>query len=88
MLLLPPSPSTSHQTSPLLKLPPSYTPKRVPYANLKRYTGRILDRTIGFIWWFFVLIGAGNAAVGIGNCVLGLGAWTWWRGKAPSPGSV
>ncbi|THH14853.1 hypothetical protein EW146_g5539 [Bondarzewia mesenterica] len=82
LLLLPATPSlTSFETIPRLRLPPNYTPIPDRYAVLKRYTGRALDRMIGFIWWFLVIVGAGNAAVGIGNCLLGIGAWTWWKSE-------
>ncbi|KAJ7940451.1 inositol polyphosphate phosphatase [Mycena leptocephala] len=84
LLLLPapptPSPSTLPTSAPpVLRLPASYTPTPDPHANLKRYTGRVLDRAIGRVWWLLTLLGAGSAVVGIFNFVLGLGAWGWWR---------
>jgi hypothetical protein len=50
-----------------------------PYATLKKYTGRTLDRIIGYIWWLLTFIGAGSSAFGLGNFVLGMGMWTWWK---------
>ncbi|KAH9981322.1 skeletal muscle/kidney enriched inositol 5-phosphatase [Lactifluus volemus] len=89
LLLLPPTPtaSPSDNAIPLLSLPPNFTPRSDPFAQIKRYTGRVLDRIIGFVWWLIVVIGAGNPAVGIGNFILGLGAWTLWKSK-PGNGSV
>ncbi|KAJ6502376.1 skeletal muscle/kidney enriched inositol 5-phosphatase [Mycena sanguinolenta] len=86
LLLLPfpsPSPSLSDSqptppTPPTLRLPARYTPAPDPHATLKRYTGRVLDRVIGRVWWLLTLLGAGSALVGMFNFVLGLGAWGWW----------
>ncbi|KAK7054688.1 hypothetical protein VNI00_003151 [Paramarasmius palmivorus] len=66
LLLLPPKQprDTASSSPPLLQLPSDYQPKPDPRANLKRYTGRALDRIIGIVWWFFALIGAGSAVVG------------------------
>ena len=89
-LLLLPSPSRAHPPDnaiPLLSLPNYFTPKPVPFASLKKYIGRMLDRIIGFIWSALVFIGAGYTVVGICNFVLGLGAWTWWRSN-PGNGST
>jgi hypothetical protein len=83
-LLLLPSPTHADEldnTIPLLSLPHHFTPKPDPFAGIKKYTGRILDRIIGFVWSVLVFIGAGYTVVGICNFVLGLGAWTWWRSK-------
>ncbi|KAJ7343307.1 Endonuclease/exonuclease/phosphatase [Mycena albidolilacea] len=86
LLLLPtPSPSSSastptSSTPPVLRLPAHYTPTPDPRATLKRYTGRILDRAIGRVWWLLTLLGAGSVLVGMFNFVLGLGAWGWWSG--------
>ncbi|KAI0273598.1 inositol polyphosphate phosphatase [Gloeopeniophorella convolvens] len=89
LLLLPPAPSvpSTDDTIQLLSLPSGYSPKPGTLVNFKKYTGRILDRTIGIIWWLLVFIGAGHTAVGIGNCILGFGAWTWWKSK-PTNGSM
>ncbi|KAF9246165.1 Endonuclease/exonuclease/phosphatase [Melanogaster broomeanus] len=86
LLLLPPPPaSTSASTPPtwessppLLRLPKSYTPTPDPYALLKKYTGRALDRIIGYTWWFLTTIGAGSAIVGIFNFFFSYAAWKWW----------
>ncbi|KIJ41245.1 hypothetical protein M422DRAFT_209364 [Sphaerobolus stellatus SS14] len=84
-------PPTESESSPSPSLPPSTSSKAIPYlrntpdyrpdprANLKRYVGKGLGRIIGFIWFVFVLLGLGNAAIGISNVVLGMGAWSWWR---------
>ncbi|KAI0054032.1 inositol polyphosphate phosphatase [Auriscalpium vulgare] len=83
LLLLPP-PSTippEPDTVSVLRLPPGYAPKPDPLAVVKRYLGRSLDRVVGIAWWIFVVIGAGHTAIGIGNFLLGLGAWTWWKSK-------
>ncbi|KAJ7271963.1 inositol polyphosphate phosphatase [Mycena haematopus] len=80
-LLLVPSPSLSQSTPPTpptLRLRALYTPVPDPHATLKRYTGRVLDRAIGRVWWLLTLLGAGSALVGMFNFVLGLGAWGWW----------
>ncbi|KAJ7087864.1 Endonuclease/exonuclease/phosphatase [Mycena epipterygia] len=81
LLLLPAPPPAAAPPSapPVLRLPAHYRPTPDPHAALKRYTGRVLDRVIGRIWWLLALLGAGNALVGIFNFVLGLGAWGWWR---------
>ncbi|KAK7467277.1 hypothetical protein VKT23_004335 [Stygiomarasmius scandens] len=78
-LLLVPQQKNTSKTVPILQLPASYTPKPDPLANLKRYTGRALDRTIGIIWWLLTVIGAGSAVVGLFNFIVGLGAWNWWK---------
>jgi hypothetical protein len=89
-LLLVPSPIRAHPPDnaiPLLSLPHYFTPNPVPFASLKKYIGRMLDRIIGFVWFALVFIGAGYTVVGICNFVLGFGAWTWWRSK-PGNGST
>ncbi|KAK7020470.1 hypothetical protein R3P38DRAFT_3272467 [Favolaschia claudopus] len=60
--------------------PPHYTWAPAPsrHATLKRYTGRILDRVVGRVWWLLTLLGAGSAVIGLFNFVVGLGAWGWW----------
>ncbi|KAJ8079130.1 hypothetical protein PM082_013418 [Marasmius tenuissimus] len=91
MLLLPPrSPNTTQSsTPPLIRLPSTYVPRRDPRANLKRYAGKILDRTVGILWWLLTIIGAGSAVVGIFNFVIGLGAWGWWnRSSSTAVGTV
>ncbi|KAH9952017.1 Endonuclease/exonuclease/phosphatase [Amylocystis lapponica] len=79
LLLPPPSPTTS--TTPILTLPSNYAPLPDPRANLKRYTGRVLDRVVGYCWWFLTVIGAGSAVFGLSNFVIGVGLWGWWRSK-------
>ena len=83
LLVPPPAPSPS-STPPTLRLPEGYQPTPSPWYKTfaQRYTGRSLDRLVGIVWWLFVIIGAGNAAVGVGNFIIGLGvgAWAWWRG--------
>lgn len=83
LLIPPPAPLSSPETCPppLLRLPSAYNPTPDPRATFKRYTGRTLDRIIGYIWWLLALVGAGSAVVGIFNFFLGLAAWRWW--KAP-----
>ncbi|KAF9218281.1 DNase I-like protein [Gyrodon lividus] len=85
LLLLPPlpvsasTPTTQEPSSPpLLHLPPTYIPTPDPYTLLKKYTGRTLDRIIGYTWWFLILIGAGSAVVGVFNFFFGYVAWKWW----------
>ncbi|KZT09661.1 skeletal muscle/kidney enriched inositol 5-phosphatase [Laetiporus sulphureus 93-53] len=90
LLLLPPPPplpSPQSPTPPTLRLPPTYTPRPDPYAPLKRYTGRVLGRLVGYCWCLLVFIGAGSAALGVGNFVLGLGVWGWWRWRGQQDGS-
>jgi len=80
MLLIPPPPSdfsTTPATIPLLRYSPNYRPD--PHAKLKRYVGKVVGRGIGVIWFLFVILGLGNAAVGIINTVMGIGALAWWK---------
>ena len=72
---------------PLLQLPAGYNPKPSRSAVFTRYFGRVLDRIIGYVWWFLNFIGAGNTAVGIFNFLLSIGAWSWWRSR-PTPISL
>lgn len=88
LLLLPPRPVETSSSTPLIKLPSSYHPAPDPLANLKRYTGRTIDRVVGIIWWLLTLLGAGSGIVGIFNFFVGLGAWTWWTGKSAGSNSV
>ncbi|VDB82923.1 unnamed protein product [Peniophora sp. CBMAI 1063] len=85
LLAVPPPAPASSSASPALRLSEGYRPASAPRikAFVQRYAGRTLDRLVGIVWWLFVIIGAGNAALGIGNFVLGLGvgAWAWWRGS-------
>ncbi|KAI9466179.1 inositol polyphosphate phosphatase [Lactarius psammicola] len=83
LLLLPPAPTvpSSGDSIPLLSLPLGFTPRPDPFAGIKKYTGRVLDRVIGIAWWLLVVVGVGHAAVGIGNFILGFGAWTWWKSR-------
>lgn len=75
VLLLPPSASNTNQTIPLLRLPPTYTPRPDPYANLKKYTGRTLDRIIGYAWWLLIIVGSGPGLLGM----FSIGIWSWLR---------
>ncbi|KAF8201796.1 inositol polyphosphate phosphatase [Pholiota molesta] len=81
LLLLPARPTETSLSTPIIHLPPTYQPKPDPRANLKRYTGRVIDRIIGILWWLLTLLGAGSGLVGILNFFIGLGAWTWWKVK-------
>ncbi|KAF5389860.1 hypothetical protein D9757_003671 [Collybiopsis confluens] len=90
LLLLPPRPPhdtadsdfSTTETIPTLTLPDFYTPKPDPRAILKRYTGRAVDRIVGVSWWLLTLLGAGSAAVGIFNFIIGVGAYRWWRSSS------
>ncbi|KAJ3527448.1 hypothetical protein NM688_g8125 [Phlebia brevispora] len=90
LLLLPPSIPNTAPTPPVLKLPPTYRPQIDPYATLKRYLGRTLDRLIGYCWWLLYALGAGSAIYGIGNFILGLGLGLWGVGveAEPAPGDT
>ncbi|KDQ61040.1 hypothetical protein JAAARDRAFT_124747 [Jaapia argillacea MUCL 33604] len=81
LLSLPPPLSTSPtpSTPPTLRLPSGYAPTPDPRANFKRYTGRVIDRIIGYIWWIICIIGLGSATLGLVNIFIGLGVYTWWR---------
>ncbi|KAA1471206.1 DNase I-like protein [Dentipellis sp. KUC8613] len=88
LLLPPPAPTSPPRSSiPTLRLPPTFQPTPDRLAVLKRYTGRTLDRLVGYVWWLLVVIGAGNAALGVGNFLLGLGAVSWWRSR-PAGGAA
>ncbi|KXN92200.1 Type II inositol 1,4,5-trisphosphate 5-phosphatase [Leucoagaricus sp. SymC.cos] len=87
LLLMPPPSTVEYASVPLIQLPASYRPTPDPNAVLKKYFGRCLDRIIGFIWWTLTLLGAGSGAVGIFNFIVGLGAWTWFKGRSPSANS-
>ncbi|KAI0699673.1 Endonuclease/exonuclease/phosphatase [Cytidiella melzeri] len=79
---LPPSTlTTPRPTPPLLQLPSQYNPRPDPHASLKRYTGKTLDRLVGYCWWLLTILGAGSPVFGLGNFALGLGFWGWWRSK-------
>ena len=67
-------------TDPALLTPDSYW-------ILKRYTGRILDRIVGYTWSFFWFLGLGNAVLGIVNFILGLAAWRWLGVTNTAPAS-
>ncbi|RXW22318.1 hypothetical protein EST38_g3518 [Candolleomyces aberdarensis] len=81
LLLLPPRDTTSSKIIPKLTLPSSYHPVPDPNAGVKRWTGRVLDRFIGVIWWVFTLLGAGSGLFGFVNFFVGLCAFTWWKGR-------
>lgn len=78
LLLLPPPVKTT-TTVPVLRLPEGYHPTPDPWTLLKKYSGRALGRVIGYTWWLLYLLGAGSALFGLGNLLLSLGAWRWWR---------
>ena len=80
LLLLPPPASTT-STVPVIRLPEGYRPTPDPWANLKKYSGRVLDRIIGYTWWLLTLLGAGHLALGIANLVLSFGVWRLWRSR-------
>ncbi|KAI0072773.1 skeletal muscle/kidney enriched inositol 5-phosphatase [Panus rudis PR-1116 ss-1] len=76
VLLLPPSPSrTTYSQPPTLRLPPHFKPQVDPLANVKRYTGRVLDRIIGYTWWLLTILGSGPGIV----AMLSIGVWGWFR---------
>ncbi|KAK0197019.1 Endonuclease/exonuclease/phosphatase [Armillaria mellea] len=87
LLHIPASAPVTSPAPPTLRLPGNYFPSPDPFATYKRYTGRVVDRVIGILWWIFALFGAGSAIVGIFNFFLGIGAWSWWR-STPSSSSV
>ncbi|KAF8911067.1 inositol polyphosphate phosphatase [Gymnopilus junonius] len=88
LLLLPSRPVDAPSSIPTLHLPDTFKPEPDPYASIKRYTGRALDRIIGIVWWLFTLLGAGSVFIGTFNFLVGLGAWTWWRIKPGNPDVV
>ncbi|KAF8637332.1 hypothetical protein AX17_002833 [Amanita inopinata Kibby_2008] len=80
LLLLPAStPAALLSSSPVIRLPTTYSPVPDPLATWKRLAGHTLDRTLGIIWWLVTVLGAGSTAVGILNIFLGVGLYTWWR---------
>ncbi|KIJ69041.1 hypothetical protein HYDPIDRAFT_164716 [Hydnomerulius pinastri MD-312] len=81
-------PSLSHQSPPLLHLPPSFAPTPDPRTSLKKYTGRTLDRIIGYTWWLLTFAGAGSAVVGVFNFFFSYAAWRWWMGWAWKSGAA
>ncbi|KAF7796703.1 hypothetical protein EIP86_007886 [Pleurotus ostreatoroseus] len=87
LLLLPPSIHNASAHPPTIKLPPTYRPQIDPYTTLKKYTGRTLDRLIGYCWWLLVALGAGSALFGISNFILGLGLGLWRLRSSQPPGS-
>lgn len=88
LLQLPPSKASDSTTlsTPKLALPPTFKPTPDPLANVKRYTGRTIDRVVGIVWYLLTLLGAGSGVVGVFNFIIGIGAWTWWRGNSASGG--
>ncbi|KAH9079380.1 inositol polyphosphate phosphatase [Lactarius deliciosus] len=64
----------------LLLLPPapivSPMGDHIPLLSLPFLTG-----SVGTVWWLLVIVGVGNAVVGIVNFILGFGAWTWWKSR-------
>jgi len=84
LLLLPSSNLPTTPDIPLLNLSSTSLLKPDRYATLKRYTGRSLDRIIGYIWWMLTLIGAGSTFVGLGNFIIGICMLTFWRSRPNS----
>lgn len=86
-LLLLPSPPKSQSSPlapPMIHLPKHYSPTPDSLASIKRYTGRVLDRIVGTCWLLLVFFGAGSGVMGLFNCILSLGAWTWWKSRSDS----
>ncbi|KAF8557286.1 DNase I-like protein [Imleria badia] len=90
------SPSTPTEavppsTTPRLPLPSTYTPTPDPLATVKKYTGRMLDRIVGYTWWLLIIVGAGSTAVGVFNflCVYVSWKWLgqWWWGSSNGNGT-
>ncbi|KAF8275049.1 inositol polyphosphate phosphatase [Lactarius quietus] len=81
LLLLPSVPAVplSGDYVPLLSLPLGFTPKPDPFAGIKKYTGRVIDRIVGFVWWLLVIFGVGHVLVGIGNVTVSFGIYIWWK---------
>ncbi|EMD38292.1 hypothetical protein CERSUDRAFT_104892 [Gelatoporia subvermispora B] len=86
-VLLLPAPQSTSPMIPLLRLPETYEPVPDPLANVKKYTGRTLDRIIGYTWWLLTIVGAGSAVFGIGNFFVGLGVWSWFKAKERTTGA-
>ncbi|KAG8217853.1 Endonuclease/exonuclease/phosphatase [Butyriboletus roseoflavus] len=99
-LLLLPAPNTSPSTPaeagplstpPRLCLPSTYTPTPDPFTIVKKYTGRTLDRIVGYTWWLIIVFGAGSTVVGIFNflCVYASWKWLgrWWWGSSNGHGA-
>ncbi|KAF8447556.1 Endonuclease/exonuclease/phosphatase [Boletus edulis BED1] len=96
LLLLPaprmsPAEAVPPSTPPCLHLPSTYTPTPDPLATIKKYTGRILDRIVGYAWWLLIILGAGSTVVGIFNflCVYASWKWfgRWWWGSSNGSGA-
>lgn len=81
LLLLPP-PATTTTSVPAIHLPEGYRPTPDPWANMKKHIGRILDRVVGYTWWLLTLLGAGHLVFGVGNVLLSVGLWRWWKNGA------
>ncbi|PFH54227.1 hypothetical protein AMATHDRAFT_72735 [Amanita thiersii Skay4041] len=85
LLLLPSStPSTHLASPPKIRLPPTFSPTTSPFSDTWRLVGRILDRSLGLLWWLLRALGVGSTAFGIFNVLLGTGLYTWWRIWGPS----
>ena len=84
VLLLPP-PARATTSVPTIRLPEGYKPTPDPWSTVKRYTGRTLDRLIGYTWWLLTMLGAGSAIFGLGNLFLSLGMWRWWSARPVGP---
>ena len=69
----------STNTLSVLQLPSLPALKPDPWYTWKRVFGQMCNRTIGYGWTLLWLLGLGNTALGIGNVVLGLLAWSWMR---------
>ncbi|KAH9945900.1 Endonuclease/exonuclease/phosphatase [Epithele typhae] len=76
LLLPPPVPTTN--AVPVIRLPAGYHLVPDRFALLKKYSGRVLDRVVGYTWWLLTVLGAGSALLGLGNLFFSLGLWRWW----------
>lgn len=85
-----PTEAVPPSTTPRLCLPLTYTPTPDPLATVKKYTGRMLDRMVGYTWWLLIIVGAGSTAVGIFNFLCVYASWKWlgkWWGLSNENGA-
>ena len=85
VLLLPPPAPTTTTTVPVLRLPENFQPTPDSWSVTKRYTGRTLDRLVGYCWWLLTVLGAGSVLLGVGNLFFSIGVWRWWWRARPPP---
>lgn len=76
LLRLPPPPTGAGLVR-LLSQPAQFS--NDPYWIWKRYTGKVLGWTVGWVWCLFWFVGAGNAVVGICGSLLGMMGVVWWN---------